>query len=203
MATPAVFIIVDTSVLLSFICSNNENFLLAFVQGAPLYVPETIDNEMARKLKEPRFKHGRKTWETLKDSQYITVLKDDYSTLLPIIRGWAGPRFGLQHGLAKNLGEYVGIAHCIARQDDNRKNNCTEKVAIILDDGEGAELARKRQIASFQSEQVLLRAVQLGHLTTRDAVRKVWDQLRKYDEHIPFEDTKLADRKLYQYDNQH
>ncbi|WP_216387076.1 PIN domain-containing protein [Arcanobacterium phocae] len=197
MATPAVFIIVDTSVLLSFICSNNENFLLAFVQGAPLYVPETIDNEMARKLKERRFKHGRKTWETLKDSQYITVLKDDYSTLLPIIRGYAGPKFGVQDGLAKNLGEYVGLAHCISRQRINEEKKIEEKVAILLDDGDGVELARKRKIMSFSSEQVLLRAVQLRLLPSRGEAKKVWDQLRKYDEHVPFEDTKLSDRTLY------
>ncbi|WP_455952214.1 hypothetical protein [Arcanobacterium haemolyticum] len=201
MATPAVFIIVDTSVLLSFICSNNEKFLLIFTQESPLYVPETIDNEMARKLEESRFKHGRKTWETLKSSQRVEVLEDNLVTLLPIIRGWAGPRFGLQHGLAKNLGEYVGIAHCIIRQDNNRKNKSTEKVAIILDDGDGAELARKRQIMSFSSEQVLLRAVQLGRLPSRGAAKKVWEQLRKYDEHIPFEDTKLSDRTLYQRDS--
>ncbi|WP_211080648.1 hypothetical protein [Arcanobacterium buesumense] len=133
----------------------------------------------------------------MKDSRRVEVLEDNLSTLLSIIRGWAGPRFGLQHGLAKNLGEYVGIAHCIARQDNNRKNKSTEKVAIILDDGDGVELARKRQIANFQSEQVLLRAVQLRLLSSRGEAKKVWDQLRKYDEHVPFEDTKLSDRTLY------
>ncbi|WP_216404863.1 hypothetical protein [Arcanobacterium phocae] len=160
-------------------------------------MPETIDNEMGRKLKEPRFRHGRKKWETLKDSQYFTVLKDDYSTLLPIIRGYAGPKFGVQDGLAKNLGEYVGLAHCISRQRINEEKKIEEKVAILLDDGDGVELARKRKIMSFSSEQVLLRAVQLRLLPSRGEAKKVWDQLRKYDEHVPFKDTKLSDRTLY------
>lgn len=110
------------------------------------------------------------------------------------IRLFAGPRFSVQGGMAKNLGEYTAIAHCLALLEEDP----SVRTAIIIDDEETQELVRKRQAATvLTTEAVLLRCVHLGFLTDRGQSRKVWDKLSKFDVLAPFETTRLNDRTVY------
>lgn len=58
-------------------------------------------------------------------------------------------------------------------------------------------MARKRQVRSFSSEDVLLRALQRKKLRTKSEVRKIWEQLSEFDTHVHFSNTKLANPKIY------
>ena len=108
------FIVADTSVLLNFICAGEQDLLLKFVDDEQLHVPAVIRDEVERKLKAPRFQCGAQTWASLITHGHVHVLDDDMDRLFKYIRLFAGPRFSIQGGMAKNLGEYVAIAHCLA-----------------------------------------------------------------------------------------
>lgn len=99
--------------------------------------------------------------------------------------------FRSEAGLAKDLGEFMCLAHCLVEQDKGKK------VAMIVDDGQGQEMARKRQVRSFSSEDVLLRALQMKKLRTKSEVRKIWEQLSEFDTHVHFSNTKLSNPKIY------
>lgn len=190
MTPSPAFIVSDTSILLSFVCANKQDLLIKFSGSEPIYLPQAVANEMERKLDEPRFRCGRNRWTRLLRSKHFVVLEDN-DELLPIVRGFAGYDFQYARGMAKNLGEYMCLAHCLQEQESGRK------VAMLADDGGARELARKRDVAHFGSDQVLLRAIKLGLITERNSARKTWDQLRKFDTHVPFENTPLNDPAIY------
>lgn len=184
------FVVSDTSVILSFVCSKNQDLLINFTNGAPLYIPEAVASEMMRKLAEDRFEVGRTTWLSLIGSKYIEVLEDTID-VFHVVRRFAGVGFRNKTGLAKDLGEFICLAHCLVEQDKGKK------VAMIVDDGQGQEMARKRQVRSFSSEDVLLRALQMKKLRTKSEVRKIWEQLSEFDTHVHFSNTKLSNPKIY------
>lgn len=190
MAAPRVFIVSDTSILLSFVCANKHDLLIKFAGPNPIYLPQVVVNEMERKLSQPRFRSARVRWMRLLGSKHFTVLEET-ADLLPTIRGFAGYAFTYQGGKAKNLGEFMCLAHCIHEQEQG------SKVAMLVDDGDAREIARKRGIHHFSSEQVLLRAVQQGHIMNRGDAKKIWEQLGRFDTHVPFEDTALASPATY------
>ncbi|QRP98362.1 hypothetical protein I6J72_02030 [Corynebacterium sp. FDAARGOS 1242] len=188
------FIFADTSVLLNFICAGEQHLLLKLVGNDKLHVPAAVNNEMHRKLKDTRFQCGSRTWSSLIAHGHVHVLDDDMDRLFKHIRLFAGPRFSIQGGMAKNLGEYTAIAHCLALLEEDP----SVRTAIIIDDEEAQELVHKRQAATvFTTEAVLLRCVHLGVLTDRGQSRKVWDKLSKFDVLAPFETTRLNDRTVY------
>lgn len=184
------FVVSDTSVILSFVCSKNQHLLISFTNGAPLYIPEAVASEMRRKLAEDRFKVGQTTWFSLIGSKYIEVLEDTVD-VFHVVRRFAGVDFRSEAGLAKDLGEFMCLAHCLVEQDKGKK------VAMIVDDGQGQEMARKRQVRSFSSEDVLLRALQMKKLRTKSEVRKIWEQLSEFDTHVHFSNAKLSNPKIY------
>lgn len=188
------FIFADTSVLLNFICAGEQDLLLKFVGDEQLLVPAAVRDEVHRKLKETRFQSGSRTWASLITHGHVHVLDDDKDRLFKHIRLFAGPRFSIQGGMAKNLGEYVAIAHCLALLEEDP----SVSTAIIIDDEDAKELIHKRQAATvFNTEAVLLRCVKLGILTDRGQSRKVWEKLSKFDVLAPFETTRLNDRTVY------
>ena len=188
------FIVADTSVLLNFICAGEQDLLLKFVEDEKLHVPAAVRDEVKRKLKVPQFQTGSKTWTSLITHGHIKVLEDDMDRLFKHIRLFAGPRFSIQGGMAKNLGEYVAIAHCLALLEEDH----SVRTAIIIDDEDAKELIRKRQAATvFNTEAVLLRCVKLGILTDRGQSRTVWEKLSRFDVLVPFESTRLNDRSVY------
>jgi len=113
------FIVADTSVLLNFICANQQDLLLKFVDDEQLHVPPTVRDEVERKLRVPQFQCGAQTWASLIAYGHVHVLNDDMDRFFKFIRLFAGPRFSIQGGMAKNLGEYVAIAHCLALLDED------------------------------------------------------------------------------------
>lgn len=188
------FIVADTSVLLNFICANQQDLLLKFVDDEQLHVPAAVRDEVERKLRVPQFQCGAQTWASLIAYGHVHVLDDDMDRLFKYIRLFAGPRFSIQGGMAKNLGEYVAIAHCLALLEEDH----SVRTAIIIDDEDAKELIRKRQAATvFNTEAVLLRCVKLGILTNRGQSRKVWEKLSRFDVLAPFETTQLSDRSAY------
>lgn len=188
------FIFADTSVLLNFICAGEEDLLLKFVGDEQLHVPAAVRDEVERKLKVPRFQRGSKTWASLSAHGHVTVLEDDMDRLFKHIRLFAGPRYSIQGGMAKNLGEYIAIAHCLALLEEDP----SVLTAIIIDDEEARQLVNKRQAARvFSTEAVLLRCVEIGILTDRGQSRKVWEKLSRFDVLAPFESTRLNDRSVY------
>ena len=104
---------------------------------------------------------------------------------------YAGVNYTYQGGLAKHLGEFMCIAHCI--QEQERGSN----VALLADDSDARLTAQKRNIPNFGSEEVLLRAVQLGLIDSLIAARKTWEMLCKFDTHVPFNSTKLNNPAIY------
>lgn len=188
------FIFADTSVLLNFICAGEHDLLLKFVGDEQLHVPEAVRNEVERKLKTPRFQCGVRTWTSLVAHGHVKVLEDDYERLWKHIRLFSGPGYTIRGGMAKNLGEYTAIAHCLALLEDDP----SVKTAIIIDDGDAKKLINKRQAATvFSTEAVLLRCVELRILTNRGESRRVWEKLSKFDSLLPFEETKLNERIHY------
>ena len=82
-------------------------------------MPAAVRDEVHRKLKETRFQSGSRTWASLITHGHVHVLDDDKDRLFKHIRLFAGPRFSIQGGMAKNLGEYVAIAHCLALLEED------------------------------------------------------------------------------------
>ncbi|MBS5998467.1 MAG: hypothetical protein E6898_10060 [Corynebacterium sp.] len=188
------FIFADTSVLLNFICAGEQDLLLKFVGDEQLHVPQAVKYEVERKLKIPRFQRGLKTWNSLVTHGHVKVLADDYDRLWKHIYLFSGRGYTIQGGMAKNLGEYTAIAHCLALREDDP----SVMTAIIIDDEEAKQLINKRQAATvFTTEAVLLRCVQLHLLTNRGESRRMWEKLSKFDNLLPFEQTKLNDRTYY------
>ncbi|VEI13830.1 PIN domain-containing protein [Trueperella bialowiezensis] len=192
-------ILSDTSILLSFICSHNEHFLidLANQAGTSIRIPNAVANEMDRKLKQRRFSGGRTKWVTLLQTRRVEIISDDDPALIRTIEGWSGPRFDLQGGLAKNLGEYMAIAHAKEFQRNG------DKVMMFVDDGEAQKLAKRHGVMHMSSEDVLVRAVMKGLIATKKQAEKIWEQLSKFDVHVPFEATELAKKDLYRKPKTH
>ncbi len=97
------FIVADTSVLLSFICANEKDLLLKFVDDERLHVPAEVRDEVERKLKVPQFQCGAQTWASLIAYGHVHVLDDDMDRLFNHIQLFADPRFSPQGGMAKAL----------------------------------------------------------------------------------------------------
>lgn len=189
----SIVIFADTSVLLNFICSDNQRYLVNFTRGNPIYVPTAVSREVERKLILQKFQAGHDRWKYLVNTGTIQILPDG-AYLWKYVKGYAGPGYTAQNGLAKNLGEFFAIAHCLALKDSNPR----AKLAIIMDDEEGREIARKRQAATiFNSVDVLLRNIQLGHITDRGQAREIWEKLKELDVLVPFESTPLNKREYY------
>lgn len=98
-------IFADTSVLLNFICGGEQDLLFEFVGNDKLHVPAAVNNEMHRKQEDTRFQCGSRTWSSLIAHGHVQVLDDDMDRLFKHIRLFAGPRFSIQSGMAKNLGQ--------------------------------------------------------------------------------------------------
>ncbi|MFC5281655.1 hypothetical protein ACFPGO_07210 [Arcanobacterium canis] len=187
------FIVADTSVLLSFVCSNQHDFLVKIAKSAQtsISVPRAIEREMDRKLTTPRFKGGRKRWETLKSSPYFCVIDDSLENLTPYLSMYTGPGFDLANPRQKDLGEAIAIAHCLAQRDQDVRS------LLIIDDEQGRKNARRQNIACMTSVGVLLQAVRAGLIQNRGEAKKAWIKLSKYDVHTPFEQTQLNEKKYY------
>ena len=94
----------------------------------------------------------------------MKVLEDDYERLWKQIRLFSGSGYTIQGGVAKYLGEYTAIAHCLALLEDDPN----VKTAVIIDDRDSKKLINKRQTATiFTTESAILRCVQLHVLTDR------------------------------------
>ncbi|OFK30036.1 hypothetical protein HMPREF2822_00580 [Corynebacterium sp. HMSC062E11] len=106
------FIVADTSALLNFICANEKDLLLKFVGDEQLHVPAAVRDEVKRKLRVPQFQCGAQTWASLIAYGHVHVLDDDMDRLFKYIRLFAGPRFSIQGGMAKSLGNYTATARC-------------------------------------------------------------------------------------------
>ncbi|WHU60691.1 hypothetical protein [Trueperella pyogenes] len=186
-------ILSDTSILLSFICSNNEHILIGLAKRAEtsIRIPNAVANEMRRKLGQQRFSVGKTKWHTLLQTRRIEIISDDDPELMPIIEGWIGPGFDTRGGLAKNLGEYMAIAHAKKFLKDQYR------VVLFVDDGDAQILAKRHGVVPMSSEDVLELAVKYGLIATKADVRKTWKQLSEFDVHVPFESTRLAQKALY------
>lgn len=124
----SIVIFADTSVLLNFICSGNQRYLVNFACGNPIYVPTAVSGEVERKLVLPEFQAGHDRWKHLVSAGTIQILPDA-PYLWKYVKGYAGPGYTAQNGLAKNLGEFFAIAHCLALKDSDPR----AKLAIIMD----------------------------------------------------------------------
>lgn len=103
------FIFADTSVLLNFVCAGEQDLLLKFVGNDKLHVPAAVNDEMHRKLMDTRFQCGSRTWSSLIAYGHVQVLDDDMDRLFKHIRLFAGPRYSIQGGMAKNLGQALKV----------------------------------------------------------------------------------------------
>ena len=186
-------IIADTSVLLNFVCSRQHRFLIIFSNPIGIDIPPAVRDEVERKLTNRRFSRGIDPWNYRLREKYIRVLQDS-DRVWNHVRGYADFGYTTDGGLAKNLGEYLAIAHCL----EIRERFPTAMIALLMDDSEGREIARKRKISAiFGTEDVLLRAIQLGHISSRGEAKMIWEKLQQFDTLEPFDYTALNNRKLY------
>lgn len=190
-------LVADTSVLLNFVCSKNHQYLLDFAGNKTISIPGAVKNEVERKLAKQRFACGKGHWDWFLGQPNVEVLDDDYKKLYPYVRLYSGPGYKTQGGKAKHLGEYIAIAHCLHAKDQDKG----VVTALIMDDGDACELARKQKAGYvFNTEHVLLQCVKLGSIGSRGQAKKIWKNLQKFDVLVNFEHTKLNGKSLYKKD---
>ncbi|WP_143323243.1 hypothetical protein [Corynebacterium amycolatum] len=168
--------------------------MLDFAGNKTISIPGAVKNEVERKLAKRRFACGKGHWDWFLGQPNVEVLDDDYKKLYPYVRLYSGPGFTFQEGKAKHLGEYIAIAHCLYVKDQDNG----VATALIMDDGDACELARKQKAGYvFNTEHVLLQCVKLGSIGSRGQAKNIWKNLQKFDVLVNFEHTKLNGKSLY------
>lgn len=199
--------IVDAGPALNFFASHNERLLFSSIGG--ICIPEAVRDEIRNKAKSDRRFASAEQVASKLPGGLLTILPDEETDELNqvIQRLERMPmRERVKH--PRDLGETMVIAHAVVAAQAGAD------VWILIDEVRGSEVAtaEKMRLERMQEARkatgslriintriVLEKAVQLGEVTDRGAMRKIYGQLRALDDGlVAIEQTSLLRNKLWQ-----
>jgi hypothetical protein len=199
--------IVDAGPALNFFASRHERLLFASIGG--ICIPEAVRDEIRNKAKsDQRFAPAERVASTLQ-GRLLTVLPDEETDELnQVIHRLERMPMRERMKQRRDLGETMVIAHAVVAAQAGAD------VWILIDEVRGSRVAaaEKRRLERRREEgeaagslhiintlTVLEKAVRLGEVPDRGAMRKIYGQLRELDDGlVAIEQTSLLDKKLWQ-----
>lgn len=185
--------IMDAGPGINFFSVHKERLLFSAL--GPLCVPEAVETEMLRKARQDhRFAGAERVWKKLPD-RLMEVISDDLTDdLAKAVERIGGSPAQRRVRSSKDLGETMVIAHAAVAAEAG------EHVIVLIDDGGGCQAAateaRRLQrlrkagkpvgnLGLVHTVTVLERAAGGEYLRDKDAVRDLYERLRKLDDGLP------------------
>lgn len=198
--------IVDAGPALNFFASGHERLLFSCIGG--ISVPESVLDEILKKSEvDQRFRNARRVVSRLPNNLWQVLSDTVTGELNQVI--YRLERMPMEQRMRnrRDLGETMVIAHAVAAAQNG------QDVFILMDERRGSQVAahegrrleRMRQqnvpvgsLRIINTVQVLRRAVMLGHIQDRGAMRRVYGQLNTLDDGlVHIEQTGLLDKDLW------
>ncbi|WBQ06264.1 hypothetical protein [Kribbella sp. CA-293567] len=202
--------IVDAGPALNFFSINKERLLFDAI--GKIAVPEAVASEITRRSAgDARFRAAGEVLAKLSRTDWLRVLSDDETPQLAaaVLRIDTLP-MAERMRRSKDLGEIMVLAHAAVQADAGRD------VVVLIDDGGGVRLAASEaaRLARLRSQgrkvgtlslmgtlDVLERAAGRKYLPDRDAMRRMYSQLRGCDDGlVDIKQTGLLSRRVWSED---
>ncbi|MRH92123.1 hypothetical protein GFY24_32590 [Nocardia sp. SYP-A9097] len=198
--------VIDAGPALNFLAINQERLLLAVL--GEISTPETVEGEVLRKARtDRRFERVGMVWSKL-TPKWIEVLSDDWTdTLEAVCARQNGMLWIERKKQAKDLGELLVVAHAVAAAEQGRH------IIVVIDDQSGATMATAEglrldrlrvqdpsigRIILINTTTILERAVGIGRIADRAAMKAIYARLRDCDDGlVPIEKTRLLSADLW------
>lgn len=104
----------------------------------------------------------------------------------------SGVRFEVRKGRSKDLGELMVTAHARARQADG------DLAFAFIDEWRGQQMAGRCGVKIITTEQILDQAIKHLYITDHSEMKKVYDELRTFDDGlVDFSQTTLNGKQQY------
>jgi predicted nucleic acid-binding protein len=163
-----------------------------------LFVPDTVDDEVLRREKgDPAFAGTGSNWNLLTAHGHVNILSSDPDSadgkaLANIVYHLTRRPLAERLEMSKDLGELMVIAHAKMRSDRG------EKVVVIIDEWRGQQLASQVGLKVINTERILLLGIKTGHITDKNHMKKLYNQLREFDLGlVVIEETKLLSTEVW------
>lgn len=199
--------IVDAGPALNFFASHNERLLFSSIGG--ICIPEAVRDEIRNKAKsDHRFAPAERVASKLPGELLMVLPDEETDELNKVIQRLERMPMRERIKQRRDLGETMVIAHAVVAAQAGAD------VWILIDEVRGSAVAtaEKMRLERMQEARkatgslriintpiVLEKAVQLGEVTDRGAMRKIYGQLRELDDGlVAIEQTSLLGKKLWQ-----
>jgi hypothetical protein len=183
--------IVDAGPALNFFSIRKERLLLDAI--GRISAPETVADEISRKARQDlRFKTASVVWAKLEQTKWLEVLADAVTPqLAAAVERITSVPMAERMSQSRDLGEVMVLAHAAIQAESGRD------VVVLIDDGRGADLAateaaRLRRLSNqgrsvgalslMNTQLVLERAAGRNYIPDRNAMRRIYTQLRQCDD---------------------
>lgn len=173
--------ILDTGPCLNFMGTGNTDILLGVLEviSASVLVPEDVADEVKYKSMElPVYTRASRALQGAERRERITVAPAR-AGVDPILDEWVAKVFGFPHAdipfRAKDRGEMMAVAHGAALKEQG------QTVYVLINDGDGTDLAHAHGLKTFTTVAILRKAARLGIIADRDEMATIWNKMRPLD----------------------
>ncbi len=171
-------VILDAGPALTFCAANKQQILYGTLSRVgDLLAPERVDIEVLDKARSRRFTAARKNWLGLVEHGHVALLSDEQSDALDAaVVAISQTPFAERVRQTRDLGELMVMAHALVLRDQGLD------VVVLIDEWRGQQLASRQSLRVMDTQSVLRSAARNGFVADRGQMRKVYAELRKYDD---------------------
>lgn len=200
-------VIVDAGPALNFFSIKKERVLLDAIGS--IAAPEIVADEIRRKARQDaRFRAAIEVWAKLAQTSWLDVLSDAVTPeLAETVQRITSTPMAERLRQSKDLGEVMVLAHAAVRADSG------QDVVVLVDDAGGTRLAaieaaRLQRLRAqgrcvgtlglLNTQLVLERGAGRKYLPDRNAMRRIYAQLRECDDGlVEIKQTDLLSKRVW------
>lgn len=172
-------VILDAGPAITFCAANKQRILHGVLNDiGDLKAPATVDLEVKNKARPgTRFEAARKNWAGLVDNGHIDLLSDEASDALnAAVIQLDGTPLAERVRITRDLGELMVMAHALVMRDAGID------VVVLIDESRAQEVATRAGLRVLDTPRTLGLAARSGLITDRGAMRKIYAELRRFDD---------------------
>lgn len=188
--------IMDAGPCITFCAVNQESMLYDILsRNYQLCAPDVVEDEVLRIVhKSTDYKAVPSGWRKLKGADRVLIIPSpasDKELAAEVIR-LSGVPLAQRLLEKKDLGELLAIAHACIRIRHG------ETVHLLIDDGNGKQLADGQKIRTISTISVLRAAIVRGYFEDRGKLKALYERMRRVDNGlVPVNVSTLLDKKLW------
>lgn len=190
-------VILDAGPALTFCAADKQRILHdTLVDIGDLCAPETVDTEVRTKARsDRRFAAAARNWSRLVESR-VGLLSDAATDALVarVSRLSGGMAFETRTRQPRDLGEIMVMAHALVLKEVD-----SVEVVVLIDEHRAARQANALGLPVMNTPGVLTAAARRGQIADLTEMRKIYTQLRQYDDGlVHIDQTRLLHRSTWE-----